>query len=220
MVTRDPTAQFTPDLCSRVTFVNFTVTPSSLQDQCLNIFLKEERPDIDKKRSDILKLQGEFRVKLRLLEDKLLNELTESEGNLLQNNALINTLETLQAQAAEVAKEVEQAEAKMAEVESVTDEYVPLAKMASKVFFSLDSLSGVHFLYQYSLQQFMDVLFGVIKKSERLQQVPKTNYEARRSCLISEFFDKTCEYASRGLQGQHQILFALRLLQIRCQGDE
>jgi len=30
MVTRDPNAVFTPDLCSRVTFVNFTVTPSSL----------------------------------------------------------------------------------------------------------------------------------------------------------------------------------------------
>jgi len=69
MITRDQNAAFTPDLCSRVTFVNFTVTPSSLQNQCLNIFLKEERPEIDKKRSDILKLQGEFRVKLRQLED-------------------------------------------------------------------------------------------------------------------------------------------------------
>jgi dynein heavy chain 1 len=39
MVTRDSSARFTPDLCSRVTFVNFTVTPSSLQDQCLNLFL-------------------------------------------------------------------------------------------------------------------------------------------------------------------------------------
>lgn len=28
--------EFAPDLCSRVTFVNFTVTRSSLQDQCLN----------------------------------------------------------------------------------------------------------------------------------------------------------------------------------------
>lgn len=31
MITRNPNATFTPDLCSRVTFVNFTVTPSSLQ---------------------------------------------------------------------------------------------------------------------------------------------------------------------------------------------
>ena len=57
MSTRDPTAHFTPDLCSRVTFVNFTVTPSSLTSQCLSKVLKAERPDIDEKRSDILKLQ-------------------------------------------------------------------------------------------------------------------------------------------------------------------
>jgi len=69
MHTRDPNAAFTPDLCSRLTFVNFTVNPSSLQNQCLNILLKEERPEIDKKRNDISKLQGEFRVKLRHLED-------------------------------------------------------------------------------------------------------------------------------------------------------
>jgi dynein heavy chain 1 len=69
MVTRDSNAVFTPDLCSRVTFVNFTVTPASLSNLCMNIFLKEERPEIEKKRNNIQKLQGEFRVKLRLLED-------------------------------------------------------------------------------------------------------------------------------------------------------
>lgn len=50
--------EFPPDLCSRVTFVNFTVTRSSLQSQCLNEVLKAERPDVDEKRSDLLKLQG------------------------------------------------------------------------------------------------------------------------------------------------------------------
>ena len=57
LTTRDPTADFPPDLCSRVTFVNFTVTRGSLQSQCLNEALKAERPDVDKKRSDLLKLQ-------------------------------------------------------------------------------------------------------------------------------------------------------------------
>ena len=52
--------EFPPDLCSRVTFVNFTVTRSSLQSQCLNQVLKAERPDVDEKRSDLLKLQGNF----------------------------------------------------------------------------------------------------------------------------------------------------------------
>ena len=34
--------------------------------------LAQERPDIDKKRTNMIKLQGEFRVRLRGLEDKLL----------------------------------------------------------------------------------------------------------------------------------------------------
>lgn len=59
--------EFAPDICSRVTFVNFTVTRSSLQSQCLNQVLKAERPDVDKKRSDLLKLQGE----LGFLEEKI-----------------------------------------------------------------------------------------------------------------------------------------------------
>ena len=44
--TRDSVTQFTPDLCSRVTFVNFTITESSLQGQVFNIILKAERPDV------------------------------------------------------------------------------------------------------------------------------------------------------------------------------
>jgi len=51
--TRDPTVEFPPDVCSRVTFVNFTVTRASLQSQCLNQVLRAERPDIDQKRSDL-----------------------------------------------------------------------------------------------------------------------------------------------------------------------
>lgn len=78
MLTRNQNALFTPDLCSRVTFVNFTVTPSSLNSQCLNIFLKSEREEIDKKRSDLLKHQGEFKEKLRLAEDQLLDALNKT----------------------------------------------------------------------------------------------------------------------------------------------
>ena len=71
MTTRDPLFQFTPDICSRVTFVNFTVTPASLTSQCLSKVLKSERPDTDRKRGELLKLQGEYQARLRELEDQL-----------------------------------------------------------------------------------------------------------------------------------------------------
>ena len=50
--------EFAPDVCSRVT----------LEMQCLNQVLRSERPDVDEKRNDLLKLQGEFAVRLRQLE--------------------------------------------------------------------------------------------------------------------------------------------------------
>lgn len=162
MITRNPTATFTPDLCSRVTFVNFTVTPSSLQNQCLNIYLKNEREEIDKKRSDLLKLQGECKVKLRELEDSLLDALNKSEGNILDNNALISTLETLKKEAATIAVEVEKTEDTMKEIEIVSNQYLPLSNMSSRIFFSLDIMSQISFLYQHSLQHFMEYIFTVL----------------------------------------------------------
>jgi dynein heavy chain 1 len=76
--TRDPSASFPPDICSRTTFVNFTVTQSSLQTQSLNDVLKFERPDVDERRNNLVKMQGEFKVHLRQLEKRLLQALNES----------------------------------------------------------------------------------------------------------------------------------------------
>ena len=70
-----------------------------------------------------------------------MNELTESEGNILQNNKLIQTLETLQSEAKAISKEVEQADETMKQIQEVTEEYLPLASMSSKIFFTLDSMS-------------------------------------------------------------------------------
>ena len=46
LTTRDNTCQFSPDVCSRVTFVNFIVTPASLQSQCLNKVCPVPQPSL------------------------------------------------------------------------------------------------------------------------------------------------------------------------------
>ena len=83
LCTRDPFCDFAPDLCSRVTFVNFAMTPVSLRSQCLSKILKSEAPKLDEMRSKQLELQGECKVKLRNLEDKLLDALTSISGDKL-----------------------------------------------------------------------------------------------------------------------------------------
>ena len=93
--------------------------------QCLNIYLKNERPEVDKKRSDLLRVQGEFREKLRLSEDQLLDALNEAEGEILENDALIRTLESIKKEAARIAIEVEKTDETLEEIKEVSDEYQP-----------------------------------------------------------------------------------------------
>ncbi len=84
--------------------------------QCLNQVLRSERPDIDEKRNDLLKLQGEFAVRLRHLEKALLNALNESQGKILDDDSIITTLEGLKHEAEEVAKKSAETDKVMREV--------------------------------------------------------------------------------------------------------
>ncbi|XP_033735277.1 cytoplasmic dynein 1 heavy chain 1-like isoform X2 [Pecten maximus] len=213
--TRDPNVDFSPDLCSRVTFVNFTVTRSSLQDQCLNQVLKAERPDVDAKRSDLLKLQGEFQLRLRQLEKSLLGALNESKGRILDNDSIITHLETLKNEAAEVAKKVEETDIVMAEVEAVSQQYVPLAQSCSSIYFALEGLKQVHFLYQYSLQFFLEIFHSVLS-SDNLKGMKE--YSARLSSITNNIFTETFGRVGRGMLYQDRITFAIQMCRIFLKG--
>lgn len=214
--TRDPTVEFPPDLCSRVTFVNFTVTRSSLQSQCLNQVLKAERPDIDEKRSDLLKLQGEFHVKLRQLEKSLLQALNESKGRILDDDHVISTLEKLKNEAAEISKKVEETDKVMAEVESVSQQYHPLSQACSSIYFTLEGLNQVHFLYQYSLQFFLDIYSDVLTKNPNLGGVTEPN--VRLSQITRDLFETVFKRVTRGMIHEDWLVFALLLCKIHLRG--
>ena len=105
--------------------------------------LKAERPDVDAKRSDLLKLQGEFMLKLRHLEQSLLQALNEVKGRILDDDRIITQLESLKREAAEVQRKVEETDVVMAEVERVSLQYRPLSSSCSSIYFTLESLNQV-----------------------------------------------------------------------------
>eukprot|EP01015_Nassula_variabilis_P036963 TRINITY_DN967_c0_g2_i6.p1 TRINITY_DN967_c0_g2~~TRINITY_DN967_c0_g2_i6.p1 ORF type:complete len:1103 (-),score=250.87 TRINITY_DN967_c0_g2_i6:90-3398(-) len=215
MITRDANAFFTPDLCSRVTFVNFTVTPSSLQNQCLNIYLRNERQDVEQKRVNLLKLQGEYVVKLRELEDSLLDALSNVQGNILDNEQVISTLETLKMESGKVQEEMAKSDKVMEEVTTVTNTYVELSKFSSRMFFAMQSLSNVHYLYQFSLSFFMDTLFNLITKDENLKKIDKSEPQKRLAFIYDELFIQTYHRIANSLLNNDKLIFALRLAQIK-----
>ncbi|ERT02584.1 dynein heavy chain, cytoplasmic [Sporothrix schenckii ATCC 58251] len=209
--TRDPSATFAPDICSRTTFVNFTVTQGSLQTQSLNDVLKSERPDVDERRSNLIKLQGEFKVHLRQLEKRLLQALNESRGNILDDDNVIETLETLKTEAAEISAKMNSTEGVMAEVEQITLQYAIIARACSAVFAVLEQLHYLNHFYQFSLQYFLDIFHSVLHNNPHL--TGETDYNVRRDTIVRDLFATTFKRTALGVLQKDRITLAMLLVQ-------
>ena len=209
--TRDPSATFAPDVCSRTTFVNFTITQSSLQTQALNDVLKSERPDIDQRRTNLIKMQGEFNTHLRSLEKRLLQALNKSQGNILDDDVVIETLETLKKEAADISRKVAETDGVMAEVESITQQYSLIAKACSAVFAILDQLYHIHHFYQFSLQYFIDIFNAVLHNNPRLKS--SLDHKTRGEVILHDLFTSTYQRTSLSLLQKDRITLAMLLAQ-------
>lgn len=210
LTTRDPSATFAPDICSRTTMVNFTVTQSSLRTQALNDVLKSERPDVDERRSNLVKAQGEFRLRLRQLEKQLLRALNESQGSILDDDNVIHTLETLKNEASDISAKAAETDGVMAEVENITMSYNVIAESCSAIFAVLDQLHHVNHFYQFSLQYFVDIFHSVLRTSKGNSL---TNQQARIDSIIKELFIRAYRSTAMTLLQRDRVTFALLLAQ-------
>ncbi|OQO06011.1 Dynein heavy chain, cytoplasmic, partial [Rachicladosporium sp. CCFEE 5018] len=208
--TRDPSAAFAPDICSRTTFVNFTVTQSSLRTQTLNEVLKSERPDVDERRSNLVKMQGEFTHRLRRLERMLLQALNDSRGNILDDENVIQTLETLKNEAAEITTKAAETEGVMDEVNTIMDTYDIIARSSSAIFAVLEQLYHMHHFYQFSLQYFINI-FGKVLATARTSA--ERQPEARVNAVLRDLFSTAFRETSVSLLQKDRLTFAVLLAQ-------
>lgn len=214
--TRDPTVEFPPDICSRVTFVNFTVTRASLQAQCLHQVLKCERPDTEEKRLDLLKVQGEFQQRLRHLEKDLLGALNESKGKILNDDSIISRLENLKREAAEISRKVAETDQVMREVDTVINQYLGLSQACSSIYFTMDVLNQIHSLYQYSLQYFLEIFSTVLTQNPNLRDVKDP--QARLRIIARDLFYMAYYRLARGMLHDDRVVLALLLAKIYLRG--
>eukprot|EP01065_Artemidia_motanka_P046736 TRINITY_DN7156_c0_g1_i1.p1 TRINITY_DN7156_c0_g1~~TRINITY_DN7156_c0_g1_i1.p1 ORF type:complete len:4841 (+),score=1881.44 TRINITY_DN7156_c0_g1_i1:123-14645(+) len=212
--TRDSSFQFAPDISGRVTFANFTVTPGSLMNQCLQHTLEVERPEVQQQRAELMKAQGEYKLRQKLLEEELLNEISKAEGNILENNALIKQLKVIKETTADIKEKLDKTDETMAEIKKVEKQFRNVADASSKLYFMLQQLIDLNPLYTSSLTHFMQILDDVLRDRDGL--LPPTDApEARRSILLRQLFQVVYEHQSRAMMQKDHHTFALRLCQVR-----
>ena len=75
----------------------------------------------------------------------------------------------------------------MAEVNAVSMQYEPLASSCSSIYFTLEALQQVHFLYQYSLQFFLEIFHASTSNNPNLAEGSK-DYTQRLCRITTDLF--------------------------------
>ena len=211
LTTKNPAARLTPDICSRVTLVNFTVTPASLKSQSLSLILKTQNPEIEQQRINVLKLQGEQQVKLRDLEDQMLSKISAVEGNILDDDKVVDGMEKMMNEGGQIEKQIENSATVMKRVQVAVGKFEPTAVLCRSLFVLLMSMRDLSFLYEFSPKAFMNILE---KALERCEKYKNTEEDERLSKLGEILFEETAAVIGRALTFEDKMVFALFLAKL------
>ncbi|VEL23333.1 unnamed protein product [Protopolystoma xenopodis] len=102
---------------------------------------------------------------LKDLEDSLLRELATSQGNMLDNMELVETLEGTKLKATEVAEKLALGAQTAADIDRLRDGYRPAARRGAILFFVLTDMANINAMYQFSLSAYLGVFKTALRRS-------------------------------------------------------
>uniref|UniRef100_A0A8C3CUP6 Dynein axonemal heavy chain 7 n=1 Tax=Cairina moschata TaxID=8855 RepID=A0A8C3CUP6_CAIMO len=158
---------YLPEVSVKVTLLNFMITSEGLQDQLLGIVVARERPDLEEEKQALILQGAENKRQLKEIEDKILEVLSASEGNILEDETAINVLSSSKVLANEISEKQAVAEETEKKIDATRMGYRPIAIHSSILFFSIADLANIEPMYQYSLLWFINLFIMSIDNSEK-----------------------------------------------------
>ncbi|KAM7063036.1 dynein axonemal heavy chain 1 [Molossus nigricans] len=206
ITTKLPNPHYTPEIATKLTLINFTLSPSGLEDQLLGQVVAEERPDLEEAKNQLIVSNAKMRQELKDIEDQILYRLSSSEGNPVDDVELIKVLEASKMKAAEIQAKVRIAEQTEKDIDLTRMEYIPVAVRTQILFFCVSDLANVDPMYQYSLEWFLNIFLSGIANSERADNLKKRIANINRY-LTYNLYSNVC----RSLFEKHKLMFAFLL---------
>jgi dynein heavy chain len=162
VVTNLANPHYTPEILTKVTLLNFTITPEALKDQLLSIVAREEEPKDEEEKLRLMYESSENKLKKKEMEDRILELLNTSQSKLLDDETLIRSLTESKKTAEEV--DVRLALAKQTEDRINTNRlnFESMATFGSMVYFSILQLSNLDPMYVFSLDWFVSKQFPLL----------------------------------------------------------
>lgn len=76
-------------------------------------------------------------------------------------------------------------------------------------------MSSLHYLYEYSLNFFMDTIMRLLEADEKLRKLEKKDYEKRKERIYNALFEKIFLRVANSLLSKDLVIFCLKLVSIK-----
>ena len=204
ITTKLPNPHYPPEMCVKVSLLNFTITPKGLQDQMLGVFVVTELPEMEERKNGLTLANARMKKELQDIESRILMLLsTSSSSNILDDEDLIDTLSQAKLTSEEITAKVKEAEETEHQIDETRDLYRPVAFRASTLYACITDMGVVDPMYQFSLPWFTSLFVSCIRTSP-----PSEDIDTRIKSLNSHFTKSVYRNVCRSLFARDKLLFS------------
>ncbi|CUG06458.1 dynein heavy chain, putative [Bodo saltans] len=209
ITTRLANPHYTPETCTKVCLLNFAVKDKGLEEQLLKIVVQKEKPELEEENEKLILSTAAAKKETKRLEDEILDLLTTSKVSLLENQKLIDTLQSSKVIAVTIAKQLKEAETTIERIRTAREQFRPCAERASILFFVLADLGAIDTMYQFALDSYIILFQSSIKRSA--EKLGVSSLEERIKTLNAWHTDQVYNNTCRGLFEKHKLLFSFHM---------